>query len=324
MVHIFVVNEENYQICIKKGLVAIPEPKETKSKANVQDGLISRIICIKENDYILMYVIGKKELRGVWKADGNAFYDTAEVWNDRLYPYRCRIKVSEFCFSNSLKLNDINDWRNQGKIWTWALQRSSGQNAMFSISNSEFDILIQEFIKINPFSQNQWRILEPYPYQSSNLLERIHSSKDKLQYEYSVMAYLSDCFNNKKYTEIFGNYTDYLFYVPTNLGKEMDILLFFNHPANKFETLSYDIIEVKRDVFDKKALAQLIDYESWFIQKKVMGDINMVRVSAIAKSFDADVIDYVEKRSEIEGRKVKLIQYQFEQQEFKLMDINKK
>ena len=55
-----------------------------------------------------------------------------------------------------------------------------------------------------------------------------------------------------------------------------------------------------------------------------MGDINMVRVSAIAKSFDADVIDYVEKRGEIEGKRIKPIQYQFEQQEFKLMEINKK
>lgn len=48
--------------------------------------------------------------------------------------------------------------------------------------------------------------------------------------------------------------------------------------------MSYDIIEVKADRFDGKALKQLIGYESWFIHKKVQGDMNMVRVSAIAKS----------------------------------------
>ena len=45
-----------------------------------------------------MYVIGAKELRGVWRAEGLPFYDTEIVWNDRLYPFRCKIKVSEFCF----------------------------------------------------------------------------------------------------------------------------------------------------------------------------------------------------------------------------------
>ena len=68
--HIFTVSEKNFQICIQRGLAAIPEAKEGKSHDNIFDGLLSRIAAIKEDDYILMYIIGKKELRGVWQADG--------------------------------------------------------------------------------------------------------------------------------------------------------------------------------------------------------------------------------------------------------------
>ena len=173
-VHIFTVNEINYEICIQRGLVGLPEPKETRSKNNIFDGILSRLAAVREDDYILMYVIGTKELRGLWQAEGEPFYDTAPVWPDRIYPFRCKIKCSSFNFPNSLKLDDINDLRNSGKIWTWALQRASGSNAMFSISNNEFEILLDEYMKINPFTLGKDIIREPYPFHKNNLKDQIH------------------------------------------------------------------------------------------------------------------------------------------------------
>lgn len=311
-VHIFMSSEENYDICIRRGLVGLPEAKESRSHDNIFDAMLSRLAMIKENDYILMYVIGCKELRGVWKADGNPFYDESKVWDDRLYPFRCRIKISEYCFKNPLMLNDINDLRNNNIIWTWALQRATGTNAMFSISDHEFELLVNEFLKINPFSQNIWRIVEPYPFHDSNILDKVHSDNGKLKYEYSVMTYLNYSFSHGGFSDIFGNYTDHLSYIPTNLGREMDILLIYTHPQNPEIILSYDIIEVKRDVFDEEALCQLIDYESWFLQKKISGDIKMLRTTAIAKEFTPDVIDYVNKRNKLEHKPIKLVSYEFD------------
>lgn len=46
--------------------------------------------------------------------------------------------------------------------------------------------------------------------------------------------------DGKSYIDIFGNYRDFLCYVPTNLGKEMDVLLFFENP-NNHEIVSYDM-----------------------------------------------------------------------------------
>lgn len=311
-VHIFVVNEVNYEICVRKGIVGLPEPKDSRNEGSIFDGLLSRISCVKENDYILMYVTGSKELRGVWKADGQPFYDTSRIWDDKIYPFRCRIGTTDYCFEKALKLNDINDLRNNNKIWTWALQRPSGSNAMFAISNHEFNVLINEYLKINPFASNQWRILEPYPFHDSNIIEQIHMNGNIPKYEYSIMTYLNHGFSAGYFKAIFGNYTDYLCYIPTNLGREMDILLMYGHPKNKNQILSYDIIEVKRDEFDEKALTQLIDYESWFLQKKISGDLNMLRTTAIAKSFSSDVIKYVCQRKEFENKTVKLVEYYFD------------
>ena len=312
-VHIFMASEENYEICIKHGLVGLPEPKDSKSHDNIFDAMLSRLAMIRENDYILMYVIGCKELRGVWKADGNPFYDETNVWNDRVYPFRCRIKTSEYCFEEPLLLNDINDLRNNNLIWTWALQRSTGANAMFSISDQEFDIITNEYLKINPFSQNVWRIVEPYPFHESNILDKVHSENGKLKYEFSVMTYLNYSFSNGNFKNIFGNYSDHLSYIPTNLGREMDILLIYTHPQNKIKILSYDIIEVKRDTFDESSLSQLIDYESWFLQKRISGDMKMLRTTAVAKTFSDEVINYVNKRTKLEHKPIKLVQYNYDE-----------
>lgn len=135
------------------------------------------------------------------------------------------------------------------------------------------------------------------------------------------MALLNSEFSKGSYSELFGNYSDYLCYIPTNLGKEMDFMLMFDNPFSQGEVVSYDIIEVKRDEFGIDALKQLIGYESWFLQKKVSGDLNMIRTSAIAKSFSADVIRYVEQRKEIEGKPIKLLKYSFENRSLKLLDI---
>lgn len=318
--HIFVLSEENYKTCITKGIVALPEAKEGSRRDNVFDGLLSRISMVKENDYVLMYVMGIKELRGVWLAEGEPFYDTTRIFNDKVYPFRNKIKCSNYNFKNPLHLNDINDLRNNGKIWTWALQRTTGTNAMFSISDGEFDILLNEYAKINPFSSEKNIILEPYSYHKNNLVEYIHFDKNAPKFEYSVMTLLNLSFANGQFKNIFGNYSDFLSYVPTNLGREMDIVLMYNNPNNDNLISSYDIIEVKRDTFDGKALTQLIDYESWFLQKKVSGDLNMVRTTAIAKDYSSEVIDYVNKRTIFENKPIKLLTYEYLNNKFVLKE----
>ena len=148
------------------------------------------------------------------------------IWPDRLYPFRCRIKWSQYNFKKALKLDDINDLRNMGKIWTWALERSTGSNSMFSMSNGEFNILLKEFMKLNPFTGQKGIILQPYPYRPYNIADNLHFQNNNPKYEFTIMALLNAKFAKGSYIDIFGNYSDYLCYVPTNLGKEMDFCLY--------------------------------------------------------------------------------------------------
>lgn len=60
---------------------------------------------------------------------------------------------------------------------------------------------------------------------------------------------------------------------------------------------------------EKKDLAQTLKYEDWLIKKKCSGDSEMVRSVIVAHPFDTEVIDYVKKRAEIEGKIVGLITY---------------
>ena len=90
------------------------------------------------------------------------------------------------------------------------------------------------------------------------------------------------------------------------------------------EGFADDIIEVKRDEFNIKALTQLIGYESWFLQKKISGDMNMLRTTAIARSFSDEVLDYVNKRERIENKSIKLLRYLYKNGKFfwkKLIDF---
>lgn len=321
-VHIFAVSKENYDICVDRGLVAIPGPKDSRNQDIVFDALSSRLSGINEDDYILMYVLKPyKLLRGVWQVEGRPFYEETPVWSNGVYPFRCRFKWSKYNFQNALKLDDINDLRNAGKIWTWALERATGTNSAFSISNSEFNTLLTEFMKINPFSTEKGIIQRPYQYRAFNLIEKLHIQNQTPKFESTLMALLSLEFARGSYREIFGNYTDFLSYVPTNLGTEMDFLLMYNNPVESSQVVSYDIIELKRDKFDEKALKQLIGYESWFLQKKVFGDLNMVRTTAIAKSYSGDVIDYVKKRTNLENKPIKLLQYAYENAQLSLSNV---
>ena len=181
--------------------------------------------------------------------------------------------------------------------------------------------ILKQYMKINPFSLQKGIILNPSPYHENNVIDMLHTDEGKLKYEYTVMAFLSSAFSKKDFIDVFGNYTDFLCYVPTNLGKEIDALLLYENP-NNHEIVSYDIIEVKRDEFNIKALTQLIGYESWFLQKKISGDMNMLRTTAIAGSFSDEVLDYVNKRKSIENKPIKLLRYLYKNGKFLLEKVN--
>ena len=319
-VHIFVLNEENYKKCILNGVAAIPDG----NKANTMDALISRMALIREGDHVLFYITGKKELRGVFKAQSRPFYDTQKVWpqEEQLYPLRIRIDNSKYVFPTPIRLSDIYDLRDTGKIWTFTLKRFMTTNVMFSISDQEFGELLNLYLKLNPIYSKPKPIQQPYPYREPDLKNYLACNGNEPKFfEYTLMSLLSNDLAEGKFKHIFGDYSDYLSYVPTSFERKIDMLLIFNHPEHPQQIIAYNILELKKDKFDTSGLKQLLQYEDWFLRKKAHGDSSMLRTTAIAQKFDSEVIDYLKKRKEYENKSVTLLKYEYVSNELILNEV---
>lgn len=307
--HIFVVNDINYEICIQKGLAGI---FKLDSK-QINELILSHMLLLREGDPVLFYIKGKQELQGIWQVAGAPFYDTAQVWRDRLYPYRVCIQPMEnHVFGNPLKLSDIYLLRDAGYLWNFHLMRNQrSPNSIIEITNTEFDAIYNEFLKINPGGGTHTAATPGPTYSGSPLLEQLSFKTSKrgiisAQYEFTVMALLAKSLSEGNTEQAFSGCGDYIAYVQTDWGKEIDALLTYEHPLKKGQITSYDLIEVKKDRFGEDGIIQLLNYEAWFTQKRTNGDRNMVRSIAIAKSFHPEVIRYLEKRKKYENKQVLL------------------
>jgi len=322
-VHIFLINEENYAISIRRGLAAIP----SGTMPDTNDQIISRLSLVKEGDAILFYLIGKKQIKGIYMAYGKPFYDDTPVWHSdtgQIYPYRVRIDNTDMVFDTPVLLSDIFDLRDNGKIWTFSLQRPNGySNSMFSISNAEFTEIRELFLKINPIFGRPTPISEPYRHFEANLMQRLHfDSQGSPKYESGLTAIFFNGLADGRYKDSLGHYTDYLAYVPTSFQKEIDGLLFYSDIESPNRVIAYGLIELKRDIFNEDGLSQLLRYEDWFLKKRAGGDSRAIRTVAIAKRFDDRVVDYVRRRKQFEGKAVRLLRYDCTNGEIALSEYN--
>ncbi len=310
-VHIFVTSEDNFHVCIRHGLAAVPGG----SKPDITNQLASRMAMIRPRDKILFYMTGKKEIHGVYRAIDRPFFDDTSIWsipeNGQTYPLRVRIEGSESFFRCPVLLSDIYDLRDNGLIWTFSLERPSGtSNSLFAISEREFEEILRLFLKVNHVYEPAPHIVEPYRHIEPNLLSQLSYDEAGLpRYESTLAALFLEALSRGAHSEVFGPYSDYLAYIPTTFQKEIDVVLLHSIPNKPLDVFAHSIIELKRDRFDEQGLAQLLRYEDWFLKKRVHGDSRAIRPIAIARSFDEKVLDYLQRRERLEGKPVKLLEY---------------
>jgi hypothetical protein len=310
-VHIFVTSRENFEICVRRGLAAVP----AGTKPDITDQLISRMVMIRPNDRILFYVTGEKAIYGVYQAVDRPFFDDSPVWpapeSGQVYPLRVRIENTEHVFSSPVSLSDIYDLRDNGKIWTFGLTRPSGaSNAVFAISDLEFEEILRLFLQANYTVRPPRHISEPYRHVEPNLMSRIAAADGRPKYESTLACIFLDSLARNQHASIFGEYSDYLAYVPTTFQKEIDAVLFHSLPGKSREVVAHTVIELKRDCLTEEGLSQLLRYEDWFLKKRAFGDSRAIRTVAIAREFHGTVVSYVERRGRVEGKMVHLLAYE--------------
>ncbi len=305
--HIFVVSEEHFRICVDRGLCGGIQHRHKRTNSAIIAGFKG----IKKGDYVFFYV-KNKGVYGLWKTVSKPFFDTSDVWGnpDQLYPYRVCIEPTVREFLTPVSLNDIYDLRDKGKIWTFDLGARFAKSHV-PITTEESKEIIRLLLRNNPISRPTNPIAHPYePVDADIPISYDTSPEGYLKYEGYLNAWFMNAFANGKLKELIGDYSDFLNYVPTSFNTEMDIFLTHVTRIDSVDILhKFTCMELKRGVCDKAVLKQLVKYEEWLTRKRAGGDKEMVQGILVGYDFTPEVLDYVSKRKEIEGRTIRLIKY---------------
>jgi hypothetical protein len=73
--HILLVSEENFEICINRGVYGCVMPSKEWNKAEIIAGVLS----IEPDDLVFFYV-KNKGIYGLWKVIGNPYFDETKIW----------------------------------------------------------------------------------------------------------------------------------------------------------------------------------------------------------------------------------------------------
>lgn len=201
--------------------------------------------------------------------------------------------------------------RDKGKIWT--LQQSRGDavgvHACVGITKIEAK-LIERLLRVNNIVEGPKITYQKTQKDKKPLPIDFKIDKEgMLHYEAVLKTLLLEDFADGKHKEIFGDYDDFIPYVPTGARKEIDILL-LKYNGND-DILWYQILELKHGEFTKQELQKLITYEKWIIRERAENSLQVYPV-ALAFEFNDEVIDFARKRKEYKEKSIRLIKYYFD------------
>ena len=331
---IFIVNDETWEEHREVGIAAINDPLTTHPQnrnANAaRQSAIAEISGIRSGDILFFNRMVSEEhppeLLGIFEATSKPYFDPnplfpgAEHVNENL-PFRVKFKCVHN-FPNPVNIEEIWDLRDKGKIWT--LQQSRGDavgvHACVGITKIEAKF-IERLLKMNNIVEGPKMVHQTTKTNEDTLPIDFRVDKDgMLHYEAALMAKLLEDFADGKHREVFGEFDDFIQYVPTGARKEIDILLL---KYNGDDILWYQILELKHDKFTMVELQKLIGYEKWIIRNRAENPLQVYPV-AISYEFDNKVVEFVKRRADYKDRPIRMIKYYFDKvtEPIKLEEVN--
>ena len=111
--HIFLVGEDNFEVCIRRGVYGCVMPSTERNKAEVIAGVLS----IRPDDLVFFYV-RNQGIYGVWKVIGERYFDETKIWPDtqQLFPYRFSFEPTVGYFPVAVSLSDVLDLFDKGRV----------------------------------------------------------------------------------------------------------------------------------------------------------------------------------------------------------------
>jgi hypothetical protein len=305
--HIFLVGQDNFEICVKHGVYGGP----SHHLERVNSEIIGSFEAIKPGDYIFFYV-KNAGVYGLWKATSRPFLDAKPLWGkgEQLYPYRVCFEPVIRDFSRGVALSDILDLRDKGRIWTFDLGTLS-RKTHNPITEDEGKELIRLLLRNNPIFRPVRPTPQRWPEGRSRLpVSLAADSRGRLRFEGYLNAWITRSLAEGKLRNLIGDYRDFLNYVPTSFNTVMDIFLTHVTTVDSVDILhKFTCMELKTGTATQGDLNQLVKYENWLIRKLANGDSEMVQSILVAFHFEEKVLDYVVRRSLVEEKTVRLFTY---------------
>lgn len=306
--HIFLVGEDNFKVCVNRGVYGCVMPNTEWNKAEVIAGILS----IQPDDLVFFYV-KNKGIYGLWKVAGEPYFDKTKVWpsNKQLFPYRLSFDTAVGRFSQPISLNDVLDLRDKGQVWTFDLNPVQQKN-QYKITTNEARELLRLLLRNNPVGQERSVIPDPYVPESKNKvsIDLASGESGQVKYEGWLNAWFMRSLARGELKELLGDYREFLNLVPTTFNKVMDIFLTHVTTIDSVDVIyKFTCIELKVDRANEKDLAQILRYEDWLARKLAAGDKEMIQTVLVARRFTDGVIEYVKNRRHIEEKSVRLIVY---------------
>jgi len=306
--HIFLVGEDNFEVCIRCGVYGCVMPSTERNKAEV----IASIFSIQPSDLVFFYV-KNQGVYGVWKVVGEPYFDETKVWSNEhpLFPYRFSFEPIVGHFAIPVSLSDVLDLRDKGRVWTFDLNPVQQKN-QYKITSDEARELLRLLLRNNPIRQSHSRTPDPYvPIRRGKIDVNLASTESgRVQYEGWLNAWFTRSLARSELKELLGDYREFLNLVPTTFNKVMDIFLTHVTTVDSVDVVyKYTCIELKADRATDKDLTQILRYEDWLARKLAAGDKEMIQAVLVARRFSDGVTEYVKNRRRIEEKTVRLMTY---------------
>ena len=317
--HIFLVGEENFDVCIERGVYGCVMPSKEWNRGEIVSGILS----IQTGDLVFFYV-KNKGVYGLWKVIGERYFDETRIWpsKEQTFPYRFSFEAAVGQFEKPISLNDVLDLHDKGRIWTFDLNPVQQKNQN-KITMDEARELIRLLLRNNPIRVVPSPIKNPYKSKTTTKIDIDFSSREgnRLRYESWLNAWFIRALSRGELKELLGDYREFINLVPTSFNKVMDIFLTHVTQVDGMEVLhKYTCLELKSDKADEQDLTQVLRYEDWLARKLATGDHEMVQSILVATRFSEGVLEYVANRRRIEKKVVRLITYRIAEENIVLME----
>lgn len=317
--HIFLVGEDNFDICIERGVYGCVMPSKEWNRGEIVSGILS----IQTGDLVFFYV-KNKGVYGLWKVIGEPYFDETRIWpsKEQAFPYRFSFEASVGQFEEPISLNDVLDLHDKGRIWTFDLNPVQQKN-QYKITMDEARELIRLLLRNNPIRVVPSPIKNPYKLKTTTKIDVDFSSREgnRLRYESWLNAWFIRALSRGELKRLLGDYREFINLVPTSFNKVMDIFLTHVTQVDGMDVLhKYTCLELKSDKADEQDLTQVLRYEDWLARKLAAGDHDMVQSVLVATRFTDGVLEYVANRHRIEKKVLRLITYRIEEENIVLVE----